>query len=565
MLNETLFTEKIVSKQLGEIRTWNDPFAETISGDDILNMSVGALSWRVQELLLGPCSYLGLAFYEVSDMKTIDAIRIIVSKANDPFFLRTTDPTIKVKHALIEERGVEFRSDRWHCTRQHAYEYIGDDGAELIDQYTGELIEPGTLILRYKEGVTNLDNITNSPSDWYVCECCGELFNSEIDEPTNTQDGNVCGNCIDEYSVCDCCNTFVRTDNLETIYRNSWSRNIAAHYCHDCANEEAQYCTCCGDYYLDDEITEVGYDDYVCESCFDENYTTCEDCGEVIRRDDACWIDDEPYCDSCADDHRNPRAISSYHTHHHSHLETYGDDIKKMGTETEVECAGASYEDLNNTAIEVTEMMDDHVFCERDGSLINGFEIITKPHTPEEFYKLPLKEVFDKLVGEGYTSHNNGRCGLHIHFSNEWFGDDFEEIDDNVSKVVHFYSENYDTMVALSRRKPSQLGWARKFPVKDFDESKMIKSNSVGHDVAVNLQNMRTIHTVEFRLGRGTLKYESYMAWVDMHIAIVKNSRIVEKNDTDLNHWLKGINEETKAYIKERTGIEIVDEEREVA
>ena len=77
---------------------------------------------------------------------------------------------------------------------------------------------------------------------------------------------------------------------------------------------------------------------------------------------------------------------------------------------------------------------------------------------------------------------------------------------------------------------------------------------ATGHNVAINVQNFDTFGTVEFRLGRGTLNYETYMAWVDIHVAIARNAKDIELDDIDLNKWLKGISRETRGYILSKTG-----------
>jgi len=53
-----------------------------------------------------------------------------------------------------------------------------------------------------------------------------------------------------------------------------------------------------------------------------------------------------------------------------------------MGVELEVDRGDRGQRE--NSAEEVVQIMDDHVYCSNDGSLLTGFEIITHPHTYDE-------------------------------------------------------------------------------------------------------------------------------------------------------------------------------------
>ena len=61
---------------------------------------------------------------------------------------------------------------------------------------------------------------------------------------------------------------------------------------------------------------------------------------------------------------------------------------------------------------------------------------------------------------------------------------------------------------------------------------------------------MNNYSTIEFRLGRGTLNYESFMAWNNFHDCLVKNVKNVSYEDID-NYavWLDGIDCDTIRYL----------------
>jgi len=70
-------------------------------------------------------------------------------------------------------------------------------------------------------------------------------------------------------------------------------------HCDECADKYT--CSHCGDF---DPDCAVGADgDNYCENCFEELFTTCDDCGELVWLDDSVFVDNEVLCDSCADDY----------------------------------------------------------------------------------------------------------------------------------------------------------------------------------------------------------------------------------------------------------------------
>jgi hypothetical protein len=58
-----------------------------------------------------------------------------------------------------------------------------------------------------------------------------------------------------------------------------------------------------------------------------------------------------------------------------------------------------------------------------DGSLSDGFEVVTHPHTLTEYQSNFNWEFIPKLKREGYRSWNTDTCGLHVHVSRTAFGE----------------------------------------------------------------------------------------------------------------------------------------------
>ena len=458
--------------------------------------------------------------------------------------------------------------------------YVLEEGDEEVTcDYTGEVMQPGQKYCKvcgsdWNEeisGYISFDYFMDNRDDFEICSDCYNVIDRDNDFGERARGGYVCAYCIDHncYFPCEDCGLLIESDDYEVaeIHTSPYPWHDSPFYvCGDCADDYWR-CDDCGNYYTNDvDSIETRDGGYICSECFDNSYCVCDGCNEVVPNNEIEYCGGNCLCEDCYSE-ESDRAIGDYHSHSRYDLDKYNingkiewGDLQKpenkltIGHELEVEDG----ENRNKMASDLIEFMDNHIYCEHDGSLDGetGFEMIFKPHTDDAFRALPLRDMFRKLINAGFTSHDNGHCGLHIHFANEWFGDTRLEQDDNVAKVIHFYNEQYDFLFKCSRRAERDArDWAKRTPCENFEEAKRVKDYyDDDRYCAVNTTNMSSFGTVEFRLGRGTLRYESFMAWHDIHVAIARNAKTIEPNDIDINHWLKGITDETKEYILERTG-----------
>lgn len=126
------------------------------------------------------------------------------------------------------------------------------------------------------------------------CVECDTLLNldnalhAECDNPTNYY----CQTCFGEmYSICHACNEYAITDDMTT------AQDTGDLYCEDCAND-LYTCSDC-----DDTVTEINLtvdNRTICQRCYENNYTTCEHCDEIVHCDNIQWIDETTLCDDCA-------------------------------------------------------------------------------------------------------------------------------------------------------------------------------------------------------------------------------------------------------------------------
>lgn len=177
---------------------------------------------------------------------------------------------------------------------------------------------------------------------------------------------------------------------------------------------------------------------------------------------------------------------------------------------------------------------------ERDGSLSsNGIEIIFQPMTMK--FINSKREVINKALKHidthDYTSHDNGRCGLHIHVSRDAFEDN------DLDKIMLIFENFKNELITFSRRKESQMTWTKfitdttSYDKISYDYIKNNKDACTGHHVVINNQNR---NTVEFRLFRGTTNKITFYACIQLVDNLL--SLVKEKNDITNLTWNEIIN-----------------------
>ena len=296
---------------------------------------------------------------------------------------------------------------------------------------------------------------------------------------------------------------------------------------------------------------------------FGGNYCSCDDCGYIVIEDDIYSVNcgDRSVCDSCKDnsyrwsdyhdgyvdddyDYDNRESefdnIGEYHTSSENlgHIPSkYDQRTPKVLLGLELEMEIASGYSLDGRAGELLENVGHHrtsdntpytyALCEQDGSLDNGFEMVTA-YTGLDVHKEQLQ--FFKERFEGAKSHNTSTCGLHIHICKA----DMSTL--HACKMVFFIndSDNQKLVYALARRDSSSYSKIHdkkgdKHWLKDAmqagkrveDNNKLQKRyqlrnlNSDRYE-ALNFKNDKTI---EFRLFKGSLKYQTIMACLEFTFA----------------------------------------------
>lgn len=187
-----------------------------------------------------------------------------------------------------------------------------------------------------------------------------------------------------------------------------------------------------------------------------------------------------------------------------------------------------------SSSVYLVNSIGDLVVCEDDGSLNNGYEIISQPMTFECLeYLLPkFDEAFKKIKENGQSSDGQATCGLHIHVSKSAFNDK-----NAIMKAVAIVSYFRDNIEIFSRRKENRYCTYDKITYKEEDLKRLNKA-SVRH-AAVNTKNLSNRKTIEFRTFSGTLDTLNLMASVEFVRNIVEEANKT-KNTVNFASLLKG-------------------------
>lgn len=345
------------------------------------------------------------------------------------------------------------------------------------------------------------------------CCSCGECFiDTEKDHVVDCNGDIYCESCKDDHlSWCEHCERYCDSDNFAHIVdTDQW-------WCDSCAGNDAYRCEECGDW-----ISSNDGDDntILCRNCYADHYHICDDCNEVIHNNDAVFYNDGTYCRYCyGENHSSDIRDYSYEPEldfqaskddHETHLAYLG---------FELEAGGLSNSCDRNEIVEA--IFDDEAtfYLKEDGSIPEyGFELVSHPITLKRHKELDWQDILHKMSSGGMRSHDLGveSCGLHVHVSRNYLSPyKWLLIDWLISK----YQVKFEL---IARRQENHFATFKKNngqPVKDVYG----KSNGSRYQ-AVNFENDCT---VEFRLFRGTLKYSTFMATLEIVDALVHWARQV--------------------------------------
>lgn len=384
--------------------------------------------------------------------------------------------------------------------------------------------------------------------NWRICDACGRLVRAG---DTVLCDGDeLCQSCADDLVIwCEHCNEYHYAEDSRQVYRpDDYRRQHGEIWCEDCVNRDAIQCYDCGEYFNGNLIPVRG-GNVVCDRCI-EDYYYCEHCEEYVHYSE--WNSEEEACCDCAE----CTGVKAYHDappikYIGACRRAWRGIWRGIGIELEIDREDIDKNIERETVQRLKSIAGEALYFERDGSLNNGFEIITQPHTEDAFRLIAWDKILNTCREKGYVSHNAGNCGLHLHLSREIFGASRDLQGVAISKLIYFYDLFYTEILKISRRTRGEADrWAAKYYLKDRKEAEAIGKRKTyrGRYFAINNSNR---NTVEIRITRGTLNYNTFMACIDFMLTAAKNSRrIAWRNVRNPQEWLKGLQPASLEYLK---------------
>lgn len=277
-------------------------------------------------------------------------------------------------------------------------------------------------------------------------------------------------------------------------------------------------CACCDEHNRTHDLINVEGYGRVCENCLDSSqFAFCDSCENHYVADDEC-----PRCES----HTSRGVIAEYSER--VSIVPLGDGPVWAGVELEVESHG----NREDQAKAIKDLLGDFILIKNDGSLHNGFEIVTRPASLEVQRK--MWTLFFEKRPIDISSWKKGTCGMHVHMTRRGMtkdGSTYRDLDAikvsygslskwdadklktplgevnprypalsnlTVAKMVMFVNapRNYKLVTKIAGRTGER--WARIYEKKAVREALSDRDRYE----AINLTGRETI---EFRIFRGTL------------------------------------------------------------
>jgi hypothetical protein len=274
--------------------------------------------------------------------------------------------------------------------------------------------------------------------------------------------------------------------------------------CDDCVT-----CARCGHPELAEDATRTLRGSTICQDCLDHSYWRCETCDGWNRDGDNCangCCQDDCDCDDCtSSDFGGLVHTASYKPEPHFR----GTGPLYLGPEIEIE---TPY-DGNECARIAESFLGQLGYLKEDGSLDDGFEIVTHPMSYEWAMAHFPWQMLTELDQLGCETPSN--TGIHVHVSRAAFATPC-----HAYRWMKFIYRNEAQVTTLARR--SSPGYAA-FTDDDRRAVKHYAKGEIGSRYrAINTQN---VDTFELRIFASSLKPREVQAALGFAAASVEYTR----------------------------------------
>lgn len=171
-----------------------------------------------------------------------------------------------------------------------------------------------------------------------------------------------------------------------------------------------------------------------------------------------------------------------------------------------------------------------------------------------EFHKnkMNYKEMFKYLDELGYKGHDCDKAGLHIHACRSYLGKSELIQQLTISKILYIIEKFNDEICVIARRNNDYCKFVGKEEVNQSLDKLYGKYKDNGKKVALNLQHKDTI---EFRMFKSTLKYETFILTLEFVKDIIDFAKSINIEEIELIKWsdlMDVFSDELKEYYNER-------------
>ncbi len=301
--------------------------------------------------------------------------------------------------------------------------------------------------------------------------------------------------------------------------------------CEACDDNSTQCEDCSTSLHYDDAIS-INCDYYVCQGCYDECYASCDNCD--LQWNTNHYSECPDGCDSESQSVRGivqswsfkPEAVFAFMRNgapRYSNI--LPPNISVTGFELEMEAVNCErYEGVELA----NDIFKNWCYFKEDGSLSNGFEMVSHPMSLEIVRDTFPWERLRDLSEVGMRSAQTRTCGLHIHINKSFFANNPTTMYRFMSM---FYSNAEQWKKIAGRSESSYASWS------EYEQSQMLqytkhfarKQHAANSDryVALNLQNRNTI---ELRFFKGTLRPESFISRIEAVHAVAQYAQETRNN-----------------------------------
>lgn len=329
-------------------------------------------------------------------------------------------------------------------------------------------------------------------------------------------------------------------------------------YCQSCT----YLCSSCDCAWVNRSNYILTFDsDYLCEDCYVENYFTCENCDHVfLQRRSNFLIDRSAYwCEGCTQDeavfceyHDSFERDLCDHNYEESDNERWlnrdfdgifpwsfkpakpdfflgsaDSDNQKLtfGFELEIESESCTWSEGIDI---VKKYLGDFVYMKGDGSLNDGYEIVSYPFSFNYYQEAIDFGFLKELKDIGYRSWTPETCGFHIHIARAGF-----ESAGHIWKFANLILQNPNSWQKLAGRSGER--WAT-FSMAHNPVMKVLKGElSPERYVAVNMCNADTIEVRFFRGSLNETRIRSAIESIYLAIEYTRNLSVHQINNGGLN------------------------------